>query len=133
MNMTEQTTTPQLPSAPEYAPYKSGRFRLAMGLLPLDLQDWIEPDESMVVELAEKERLLRERHPEVFSVLPEAFDGSAEVFELLVAHLPARFPTLFKREGNLLHHLATLQTWDFTHRVCIHSILLDAWCRRICA
>ena len=116
MTVTDQSTTPQLPCAPEYAPYKTGRFRLAMNLLPLDLQDWIEPDESMVVELAEKERLLRERHPEVFSVLPEAFDGSAEVLELIVAHLPARFPTLFKQEGNLLHNLATQQAWDFTQQ-----------------
>ena len=88
-----------------------------MGLLPLDLQDWIEPDESMVVELAEKERLLRERHPEVFAVLPEAFDGSAEVLNCLAAHLPARFPTLLNEKAICLHNLVTLQTWDLSQQV----------------
>ena len=108
--MTDQITTPQLPHAPEYAPYKSGQFRLAMGLLPLDLHDWIEPDERMASELAEKERLLREHHHEVFAVLPEAAEGSAEVLELLAAHLPDAISTLFRREGNLLQHLVTQQS-----------------------
>ena len=116
-NMTEQAPTPQFPRATEYAPYKSGHFRLAMGLLPLDLRDWIEPDEPMASELAEKERLLRERHQETFAALPEAAEGSAEVLELLGAHLPTRFPQLFRREGNLLRHLVTRQTWDLAQNV----------------
>lgn len=114
MNVTDQITTPQLPHAPEYAPYKSGQFRLVMGLLPLDLHDWIEPDEYMAVELAEKEQLLQERHHEVFAVLPEAAEGSAEVLALLGLHLPARFPMLFRREGNVLRHLVTRQSWDLS-------------------
>ena len=115
--VTDQTPTLQLPRAPEYAPYKSGQFRLAMGLLPLDLHDWIEPDERMAGELAEKERLLHERHQDVFAVLPEALAGSAEVLERLGAHLPTRFPQLFQREGNVLHHLVTRQSWDLSQNV----------------
>jgi len=117
ISVTDQHPPLQLSHAPEYAPYKSGQFRLAMGLLPLDLHDWIEPDEHMAVELAEKGRLLREQYPAVFAVLPEVFNGSAEVLELLAAHLPARFPTLFKREGNLLHNLLTQQRWDLSQNV----------------
>jgi len=116
-DVTEQTPTPQLPRAPEYAPYKTGQFRLAMGLLPLDLRNWIEPDERMASELAEKERLLCERHHDVFAALPEAAEGSAEVLELLAAHLPTRFPQLFRREGSLLHHLVTRQSWDLSQNV----------------
>lgn len=117
MSVTAQPPTLQFPPAPEYAPYKSGQFRLAMGLLPLDLHDWIEPDEHMKIELAEKERLLCEQHHAVFAVLPEAFNGAAEVLELLAAHLPVRFPTLFRREGNLLHHLVSQRTWDLSQNV----------------
>jgi dimethylamine monooxygenase subunit A len=117
MSVTDQHPTLQLPHAPEYAPYKSGQFRLAMGLLPLDLQEWIELDEHMAVELAEKERLLREQHPAVFAVLPEALNGSTEVLELLAAHLPARFPALFAREGPLLHNHVAQQTWDLSQNV----------------
>jgi hypothetical protein len=83
-----------------------------MGLRPLELQDWIEPDEHMAVELATKERLLRDRHHEVFAVLPEATESAAEVLALLAAHLPARFPRLYRREGALLTNLVTQQTWD---------------------
>lgn len=85
-----------------------------MGLQPLDLHDWIEPDERLVAELAEKEHLLRERHQEVFAVLPEAREGAAEVLELLTDYLPTRFPTLYRREGNVFHNLATQQTWDLS-------------------
>jgi hypothetical protein len=117
MSVTAQHPTLQLPSPPEYAPYKSGQFRLAMGLLPLDLRDWIEPDERVGIELAEKERLLHEQHAAVFAALPEAFDGSAEVLELLAAYLPERFPSLFTKTGNLLHHRVTQRTWDLSQSV----------------
>jgi dimethylamine monooxygenase subunit A len=87
------------------------------GLQPLDLQDWIEPDEHFVSELAEKERLLRERHHEVFAVLPEALAGSMEVLDLLAAHLPARFPILYRSEGDLLYNLVTSQRWNLSQQV----------------
>jgi hypothetical protein len=87
-----------------------------MGLQPLDLRDWIEPDEHLAAELAEKERLLRERRQEVFAVLPEGEEGSVEVLVLLAAHLSARFPNLYQREGNLLYNLVTQQTWDLSQK-----------------
>jgi len=87
------------------------------GLQTLDLQDWIEPDERFASELAEKERLLRERHTEVFSVFPEALDGSTEVLEVLADHLPARFPTLYRREGDTLCNLLTQQRWNLSQQV----------------
>ncbi len=85
-----------------------------MGLFPLELQDWIEPDERMVTELAEKERLLHERPYDVFAALPEAAEGAAETLALLAEHLPTRFPALYTREGEVLHNLVTQQSWDLT-------------------
>ncbi len=77
------------PAQRDYAPYMGGTSgRLAMALVPLDPKDWIEPDEYLVADLAEKERLLAERHPELCIVLPEATPGSEEVLELLADHLP---------------------------------------------
>jgi uncharacterized protein (DUF2249 family) len=109
--VTASTVTPVLPPPPDYAPFRTP-FRLMAGLQTLDLRDWIEPDERFASELAEKERLLRERHAEVFSVLSEALDGSTEVLELLVNHLPTRFPTRYRMEGNTLYNLVTQQVWD---------------------
>jgi hypothetical protein len=86
--------------------------RLSMALVPLDPKDWIEPDEHLVADLAEKERLLAERHQEVFIVLPEATPGSEEVLELLVDHLPAHFPDLYERQGDRLYHHASGHMWD---------------------
>jgi hypothetical protein len=110
--VTVQRQPHQFPPPADYAPFKDGPFRLAMGLFPLELHDWIEPDEHMAVELAEKERLLRERPHEVFASLPEAAEGSAETLALLVEHLLARFPTLYEREGDVLRNLVTQQGWD---------------------
>lgn len=110
------TTTPQS-SATEYAPFRAGPFRLSMGLERLDLRDWIEPDEHLAEDLCEKERLLAERHHEVFAALPEAAAGSAEILELLAVHLPFRFPALYKREGKRLVITMTGQSWRLTDSV----------------
>ena len=99
------------PPSPPYAPFKAGDFRWSMGLESLDLQDWIEVDERGQVELAEKERLLSERHGAVFDALPEAQAGSAEVLGLLIEHLPARFPDIYRREGDVMVHLAGGARW----------------------
>ncbi|MGE0682302.1 MAG: DUF3445 domain-containing protein [Candidatus Binatia bacterium] len=112
--MVSSLVTPSLPPPPDYSPFREGPFKLALGLQPLDLQDWIDPDVRLADELAEKERLLCERHQEVFAALPEAMAGSVEVLELLAEHLPRRFPTLYKRKGDILHNLVTQQTWDLS-------------------
>lgn len=83
-----------------------------MGLIPLDLKDWIEPDPNMAADLAEKERLLAERYDEIVNVRPEAEHGSQEVLELLVEHLPARFPSLYQRTGDALYNAVTGQCWN---------------------
>ena len=102
------------PLPPDYAPFQPGAFRLSMGLMQLDLKDWIEPDENLVIELREKERLLSQQPAEVFAALPHAAAGSAEVLELLVDHLPTRFPELYTRAGDQFNNLATDQRWNIT-------------------
>lgn len=81
-------------------------------MAPLNLQDWIVPDEQMAADLAVKERLLDERHPDVFAALPAAQASSAEVLDLLLAHLPARFPHVYRRAGARFDNLATGQCWN---------------------
>ena len=119
--MLDSLPLPQFPPSPDYAPFREGPFKLTMGLQPLDLREWIEPDGRMVVELEEKERLLRERHGEVFAALPEAMAGSREVLDLLVAYLPMQFPTVYKHEGNILHNVATGQSWDLS-QTALHPL-----------
>ena len=107
-------SSPCFPPAPAYEPYQPGAYRLALGLTPLDLHDWIEPDARMAIELAEKERLLCERPDDVFIVLPEAANSSAEVLDLLISYLPERFPTLYRRVGDQIENRVTRQRWHVT-------------------
>lgn len=106
----------RFPAMPDYAPYRGGPFRLSMGLERLALDDWIEPDDTFASQLREKERLLSERHQQVFAVLPQATAGSAETLALLAEHLPARFPQLYRRSGATLENLVTGQCWDVRNK-----------------
>lgn len=100
------------PPTPHYAPFKAGQFRWSMGLTPLDLDDWIQVDAYSPGDLAEKERLLAERHGDVFDAYPEGLPGSQEVLALLADHLPARFPQLYASDGDDLIYLPTARRWS---------------------
>jgi len=89
-----------------------GAFQVAMGLHPLDLAEWIDVDDRLPAELAEKRRLLCERRDEVLAVLPEAEAGARETLDLLADHLPRRYPVVYSREGTRLLNHATDETWD---------------------
>jgi len=80
---------------------------LSMGLKALDLRDWILIDEQFGAQLAERRRLLADRRAEVLATLPEATDGAREVLDLLLVHLPARFPEIYRRAAGAITNLAT--------------------------
>jgi len=63
-----------------------------MGLKALDLSEWIEVDEHFAAQLTKRRALLEQRRAEVLATLPESEPGQAEVLELLLDHLPIRFP-----------------------------------------
>jgi hypothetical protein len=96
------------------APFEPGPFRLRMGLSNLDLAHWIQVDEKMPLDLAEKRRLLAERHQDVFAAMPAAEDGAREVLELLVAHLPVAYPDVYEGVGSVFVNNATQETWDLS-------------------
>ena len=82
-----------------------------MGLAPLNLDDWIEVDDYAPTDLAEKERLLQQRHSEVFDARPEGLPGSREVLALLADHLPSCLPQIYRRDGNHLLFLPANRRW----------------------
>ena len=90
-----------------YRPFLDGPWRLAMGLKALDLDDWIEIDEDFAGQLAERRRLLDQRRGEVLAALPESAAGQAELLELLLEHLPKRFPGHYRRRNGELAELVT--------------------------
>ncbi|MCU1355577.1 MAG: hypothetical protein JWM89_995 [Acidimicrobiales bacterium] len=58
---------------------------LAMGLTRIPDAAWLLPDERRPQELAERGRLLDDRHAEVFAALPETVAAGAEVLETVRA------------------------------------------------
>ncbi len=74
-------------SAVEYVPLDPKGWRLAMGLRPLDLEQWLEADEHRDEELALKDQLLANSHDVVVATNPEGDEGSLELLEEIQANL----------------------------------------------
>jgi hypothetical protein len=70
-----------------------------VGLRPLDPARWLELDDTYDADLAEKARLLRERHDEVVAALPGAEAASAELLGLVVEDLRAHHPGTVACDG----------------------------------
>ena len=83
-----------------------------MGIKALDPAAWIEIDESFVDQLAERRRLLAERRAEVLAALPESRAGQQELLELLLDHLPRRFPEHFRRRRGRIENRAMGETFE---------------------
>jgi hypothetical protein len=92
--------------------FSGGRYRLAMGLTPLDEAEWLIPDASMPEILAEKRHLLATRNESVLGVLPEASAASVELLQLLAAHLSRHFPGAYRLADRRLTNTISNETWD---------------------
>ena len=87
---------------PRHTPYDGSSKLFEIGLKPLELADWIDVDERLQEYLDEKDRLIAAARDEVFAAQAGTEDAQREVLELLVAHLPARFPEIYRREGDAM-------------------------------
>ena len=109
------------PEGAPYLPFEGGRFRLAMGLMPLAPGGWIEIDAHFAYALAAKRALLETRHDDVFTALPGATAPAAELLSLLAAHLPQYHPEIFRRTGDLLDNIVSGERWDVA-RSTLHPL-----------
>ncbi|MEQ8335171.1 DUF3445 domain-containing protein [Nisaea sp.] len=96
---------------PRYAPYANGRFQMAMGLVALDLTDWIDVDDSRAAELCEKERLLAVQHEAVFGDLPGSAPAQREVLMLLLDNLERCHPGLISCDDGMVTVAETGRTY----------------------
>ena len=83
-------------------PYDGSSKLFQIGLKPLDAADWIDVDERLAADLAEKERLAAGHWDDVFAAEVGTEAAQSEVLAMLVAHLPARFPDSHRRDGNAM-------------------------------
>jgi len=88
-----------LASTPAHTPYDGSSRLFAIGLKPLDLNEWIEIDDTFEFHLAEKRRIHAEHGPRVFVEEADTKAAQAEVLSLLADHLPARYPQRYSTDG----------------------------------
>jgi len=77
---------------PIYTPYDGSARPFTIGLMPLDLARWIEPDGDWGRYVGEKRRLLEAHRDEVFVAEDETEEAQQEAFDLLQAHLVESHP-----------------------------------------
>jgi hypothetical protein len=86
-----------------YTPYDGSSTPFTIGLMQLDPDRWIEPDDDLLYHLAEKRRLFAQHGQQVFRAEPGTQDAQQEILDALSTYLPAHHPALYRREHNLMH------------------------------
>jgi hypothetical protein len=84
---------------PRHTPWDGSQPLFRIGLAPLDLADWIQPDERLAAYLHEKERLLTQRHGDVFVAQADTLDAQREVWDVLTGHLTRTRPDIWQIDG----------------------------------
>jgi hypothetical protein len=84
------------PTHPVHTPYDGSSKLFTIGLKPLDPAEWIEVDDNLLPYLAEKRRLYAQIPDRVFVEEDGTREAQQEVLDMLSAHLPARFPDVYR-------------------------------------
>jgi hypothetical protein len=103
-----------LPHFPAHTPYDGSSTPFTIGLKPLDPAAWIEVDGYLEAQLAEKGRLEAEHGASVFAAEPGTEAAQREVLSLLIEHLPARFPEIYRRAGDTMYVASSGRAVDLT-------------------
>lgn len=85
-----------------YFPFTGEPYQPAMGLKPLDLAHWLEPDAHQAAQLRLKAELLTRERAIVLRAAPESTAGCRELYSTLAAHLPAHHPNLYTADATTL-------------------------------
>ena len=85
---------------PLYMPFDKGRFRLSMGIVALDLDEWLQPDEYFYKELLEKEALLANQKSEVFQSIQGSQLAQQEVLDLIIDYMNRFHSELLRIDGD---------------------------------
>lgn len=92
-------------------PFRSGRFRLVPGLLPLATADWLVFDADHEDQLAERRLLLERLGDAVLQIRAGAEHAATEAARVVMAHLADRAPDRFRLHPSHFHDLATGASW----------------------
>ena len=99
-----------------YLPFVKSSDRLAMGLKPLPIQDWIEIDDAFTAELALKSALLAHCYQDIFVALSHTQAAQQEALQLISDHLLQHFPLIYQAQNKGtsrgIYNLKTEQSWN---------------------
>lgn len=108
-----------------YVPLDPRGWRLAMGLRPLDLADWLEFDDRYDEELALKAALLETDYDAVVATNPEGDEPSLELLEEVRGHL-ARYRPDLNRGAESDEHPVVAASRLVQEDLCV-LVRSDAW------
>ncbi len=77
-------------------PFAEGNYSLALGLVPMREETWLDIDDDYVAEMREKARRLRDEYAMVFRAMSGSEPAQAEVLEMLLDHLSTYYPNFFR-------------------------------------
>jgi hypothetical protein len=89
-------------SSPLRTPYDGSSKLFQIGLKPLDAEKWIDVDDRLAADLAQKERLAAERWDEVFAAEPGTEAAQSELLAMLVEYLPAYHSQTHRHVGDAM-------------------------------
>jgi hypothetical protein len=85
-----------------HTPFDGSSKPFTIGLKPLDPAEWIEVDGRLRAYLDEKDRVSQRAPDQVFAAEPSSLDTQREVLDMLAAHLPTRFPDIYRATGTAI-------------------------------
>ncbi len=85
-----------------HTPYDGTSKPFSIGLSQLDPEEWIELDDQLGAYLDEKRRLYATETEHVLAFVDGSGQAQQEVLDMLVAHLPQRFPQTYGRTGTVI-------------------------------
>lgn len=103
-----------LAQPPVYLPFMDTSKNLKVGLKALSLVDWLAIDATFQAQLAEKARLLGDRHQDVFVSLPDTQAAQQEALDLVSQHLLQYFPNIYQSQENGVFNRLTNQHFAFS-------------------
>ena len=110
-----------------YLPLDGKPFTVGMGLRALDINQWLEIDDSYGIDIQQKKSLFQQHPQQVFATTPDGLDGSIETLELVSEHLQRLNPELQTEPvDSALHplHSAGLLTQE---DLCVMSRIDGQW------
>jgi hypothetical protein len=85
---------------------------MAMGLVAAPEPEWFEIDSRYPAEIAERHRLLAERHAEVFGAEPGSEPARAETLTMIIEHLTRVHPDWFEKDDVTIRNRLSGEHWD---------------------